>query len=445
MNATGISNTGLGGIHSIIHDLVATVIQDSSRRFLWFLCCALVVGAGLRLNYPQDIEYKADERWTFEHTQRAGPVGDWPAVGMPSSRGVENPGASVWVFIVLAKAGRVTSPVGLSRAVEILNIGALLLLCWFSLSRIPREERQVWLWATAMICVNPLYVLWSRKIWAQSVLPFFMMLFLLGWWHRASDNRAGKAGAFTWGLLGAIIGQIHLSGFFLAGAVLLWTLMFDPDRRRIAWKSWWFGSLVGAAGLIPWVVHIVGNQTDARGSWAFLRVFELKWWNYWVSNPTGVTLKYSLGDHFRDFLTYPLVGQHPAYGVALLHVVLLGVSALALWKLIGHLYRSRGDWRRLFTGSENPQSLVTNAYFWGCGILLTLVTTSIFRHYLLVAFPLTTVWFCRILYRHGGKTGSRSLAVMWGAQLLLTLALQHYIHVNGGAPDGDYGTAFFAQ
>src|SRR5262245_42536220 len=66
------------------------------------LTVALAVGGVLRLLWTQDMEYKADEVWTFEQT-RASHSGPWPRHGMPTSVEVANPGLSVWPFLVLAR------------------------------------------------------------------------------------------------------------------------------------------------------------------------------------------------------------------------------------------------------------------------------------------------------------------------------------------------------
>ena len=83
---------------------------------------ALVVGALLRLVLPDEIQYLSDEAWTFRHVQETREGGPWATLGMPSSRGIQNPGMSVWVFIVLGILGRVETPAGLTRAVAVLAL-----------------------------------------------------------------------------------------------------------------------------------------------------------------------------------------------------------------------------------------------------------------------------------------------------------------------------------
>ncbi len=68
------------------------------------LFIAILLGAFLRTIWGDDIEYKDDERFTFEHSQAIGASDPWPWTGMPMSLGPPNPGLSVWVFSGLARS-----------------------------------------------------------------------------------------------------------------------------------------------------------------------------------------------------------------------------------------------------------------------------------------------------------------------------------------------------
>ncbi len=131
-------------------------------------------------------------------------------------------------------------PTSLARAVQILAIAAIGVLVWFSYRCVPSGEREPWLWAAAILSVNPLAVLFERKIWPPSVLPIFVSFMLIAWWKRERFW-----GAFAWGLIGAWIGQIHMGAFFFAGGFAAWALLFD--RKQVAWRGWLAGSFLGAS------------------------------------------------------------------------------------------------------------------------------------------------------------------------------------------------------
>ncbi|MGZ4819020.1 MAG: hypothetical protein ACXVZJ_10370 [Terriglobales bacterium] len=204
------------------------LIQPRKDRNWWiFLAVCLLLGATLRLVFPTDIEYKADERYSMSAVEQFRQSGAIPAVGMPSSTGVVNAGPSVWIFLLLGSMSGANNPAELARSVAVLNILALAILAAIALRVVPPEQREIWCWTAALFCVNVFAVLFARKIWPQCVEPFFTALLILAWFHRSR-----RAGAFCWGVLEALLGQFHMAGFFFAAALLLWTVAFDRRRER---------------------------------------------------------------------------------------------------------------------------------------------------------------------------------------------------------------------
>ncbi len=180
------------------------------RRAAVALGATLLLGVILRLVWPSDMEYKGDEMFLFHHATGPDP---FPWVGQTSGVGTSNPGMGIWVYSLIAKGLQPDSPVQLVRGVMVLNVIALVALAVFALKVVPPRQREPWLWGTALIAVSPLAVMFSRKLWIQSALPPFVIAMLFAWWRRGS-----RAGALAWGVLGAWLGQIHMTGFFFAGA-----------------------------------------------------------------------------------------------------------------------------------------------------------------------------------------------------------------------------------
>ena len=94
---------------------------------------------------------------------------------------------------------------------------------------IPRGRREPWLWALALWAVNPLAVVYERKIWPPSVLPIFFVAMLCGWWYRRH-----WLGSFLFALVATIAGQIHPTAAFLAVAILAWTLEIATTASALA-------------------------------------------------------------------------------------------------------------------------------------------------------------------------------------------------------------------
>ena len=84
----------------------------------------------------------------------------------------------------LGKLFGVHEPPDLARAVQILNVLAILLLVVFIVRLIPPEDREPWFWAVALMCLNPLAVLFHRKIWQPCVFPMITLILLVSWWRR---------------------------------------------------------------------------------------------------------------------------------------------------------------------------------------------------------------------------------------------------------------------
>ena len=127
------------------------------RKFSPMCCCSgfplvliVVVAAVLRFVWVADIEFKADERWTYERMMDAKRGGEWPRLGMPTSQTVPNPGMSVWVFVALGWASGAETPTELARVCQWTNLLAVIGLIAFTRLCVPRESRGIWFWAAAV-------------------------------------------------------------------------------------------------------------------------------------------------------------------------------------------------------------------------------------------------------------------------------------------------------
>jgi len=353
-------------------------------------------------------------------------------LGMVSGGQVKNPGMSVWVFAVLAKVFHATTPPELAQAVGILNILGLLALAFFSLRLLPEKERLAWCWATAFAAVSPAAILFQRKIWAQSTLPFFCVLLWIAWHYRKE-----KAGAFFWGLVGLCLAQVHMSGFFLIAGLFLWTVYRD---KKAQWGFWIAGSLVGAVPLIPWLKYLFSNAGSGSGLLDWFWLFYPKYWIYWLTDALGLGLQHSLKwAGLFDFMRYPVIGGMNSCLVGLLHVLIL-VCAVRIF--IAAKRASGGFLKGL--GDSSETGLALNSVLIVSGVLMTLCCFKINQHYLIMSFPLEWVWLARLGLRDA-RSGQRYLMLIWVAQALISAWFLIYVHVHHGIPAGDYGTAYQYQ
>ncbi|MFN7985719.1 MAG: hypothetical protein U0Q11_28080, partial [Vicinamibacterales bacterium] len=230
-------------------------LASGRRASLVLLLLATVgLGAGLRFTHLDEMEYKRDERWTYTHTVLAATTGSVPARGMPSGITVPNAALSLLVFVGLSGGSAPDTPVALATRVVCLNVIALLVLVVFAEVGVEAHERDAWRWSAALMTVSPFAVLLERKLWAQSTLPIFSLLFLVGWFRRER-----WWGACLWGFLSAVIGQLHISGLFYAAAFGIWTVTTrsTADSQPSSWRWWTAGFVAGSIGLLQWAVELV--------------------------------------------------------------------------------------------------------------------------------------------------------------------------------------------
>lgn len=405
------------------------------------LIAMIAVGAILRTIWLRDVEYKGDEAWTFEHVRAFWNNHELPLLGMPSSANVPNAGLSVWIFIALSAFAPIETPLALTRAVQLLNVAAVFWLAVFAYRCVERSEREPWLWSVALVSVNPLAVLFSRKLWAQDCLPIFTIGMLLGWWCRGR-----WWGGFLWGLIGAVLGQIHLGGFFFSAAFVLCVALFDFRSTR--WSAWSLGTVIGALPLAPWVWQILQQgQTASPTDWSNLVPLFL---GQWLRMALGLALDYPLGNSFADFLSQPVIGGARTY-LAVGLMALVCACFLALYgRLARRIVADRAATLPQFTDMRSKSILALTASFLGYGLLLTLTLRPVFLHYYVIAFSLPALSLAWLARAGSAPTAASAAVGRWLlsclvlAQAGLTMLFLSYIH-RVQVIDGEYGTAYGAQ
>jgi hypothetical protein len=424
-----------------------SIPNPDRRSTAWAVALVVVLlcGAGLRLVWVSDMEYKADERWFFQQSQPAQRDGLFPWLGLPSSTFALNPGSVAWPFAVLGGLLGVDEPTQMARAVQVLNILALVGLVVFALRVVPEGEREPWLWAAALLAVNPIAVLMHRKIWNVSVLLPITLLVLIGWWHRER-----RWGCFLWGLASLMVAWVYPPGLFFAAGLALWGLLFD--RKKIAWLDWVLGSGLGAAPLVPWVLHLIDFTSHYHLAGRGLnKLVALPFYRYWNTEPFGISLNYSLDSEFWTFLRGPHLFGWPTYLVGALHVAMLALMVGILVGWVAWYFRTRPALGRLFVGSETETGFLQSAYVWGGGLLLTLAMIPVHRHSMQLVAPIMFLWLARLALRNGsplrgvGTVGRGLLAALVVVQLTISASFLGFVHTHDGPIQGDYGTPYSQQ
>lgn len=419
------------------------------HRWAIGLGLAIATGAAFRLIWLRDMEYKSDEVWTFTHVQSFWKTYfPWP-IGMGSSAGVANAGMSLWVFIALSSFVPLDDPVALARAVALLNIVAILLLAIFALKVVEPAEREPWLWSVALVSVNHFAVLFSRKIWPPDVLAIFTLAMLWAWWYRQR-----WWGAFFWGLLGVMLGQIQLGGLYFCAAFASCTAIFD--YRSVPWSAWLKGTIAGSVPMVPWLIVVMFNLHN-------LRVFGLQdvhaatgidlqstFVYHWIDLALGADLRYALDGSFDDFLAYPTLGDTRLHLGAALLAADVSLFAIILARLAVRTWTQPSLAIDLLFGVRTTTALALFAALWGFGLGVTTALLPMYLHYFVIAFSLPMLWLAR-LERAPSVSGGRSsdsgrliLGSLVLVQACLTISFLSFVHETR-VIKGDYGVVYDAQ
>ena len=404
------------------------------------LAVALAIGVALRLLYPQDIEWKEDEQWTFAHATAMASGGGWEAVGMGSSFGPPNPGLSLWVFGLLVKTFAINSPPALASTVQSMNALALIGFAVFIRFAIAPEGREFWRWSLALWALNPLAIVFERKIWPPSVLPLFFVAFLACW-----HARKHPLAAFGWGLLGALMSQVHLGVFLLVIAVLVWTCL--DGRRPFSLAAWLAGSVIGALPAVPWFIA-VSHGTDAHVQ---LRAPILTFFSRWLMQPFGLNIEYTLGwGEMLRFLHGPNIAGYPSYLMAIAHLLIVGVLVVTVLMALRRAMTEAPSWRGALIGTSEATNLIT-ASLWGYGgplTLLTMLGAGSHRHYMIVILPVMALWCALFVFYGQGLAGTararRMLTMLCAAQAFASIGLIDHIHRVQVIP-AEYGSTWQSQ
>ena len=210
----------------------------------------VVLAAVLRLVRLDLMEFKWDEvRAILDAKYWLGQ--GIPRYGMMSGVGVRNPPG--FMFLLVPLAAVTSSPIAIVLVVALSNVAAVALV--YRLGCLV-DSRRAGAWAALFLAVHPWLLLYSRKVWAQSVLPLPVTLLLLVLARCISRPRS--AAVFWLGPLVSLIWQVHYSGYcvlVLAGA---WFLA-EAARRRVNGRAAAAGFGLGGVMLVPYVLYLAGT------------------------------------------------------------------------------------------------------------------------------------------------------------------------------------------
>jgi len=409
----------------------------SSSRFTGYLVAVIAIGSILRLIWFDLMEFKFDEVEMLRLTRHWLETGI-PQHGMLSGVGIRNPPG--FVFFLLPVMAVTASPLIAGLWVAVLNIAAIVLMA--ILGRTIGAPR-AGLFGAMFMAAHPWLVLYSRKIWAQSVLPLLVTALLVVMCH---CMRAKRSRSIFWvPVLACLTWQIHYSAYAVIALVFLW-LLNELRLQRLNVRMLLLGLLVGAIVLAPYISYLAGpGFADIRGT---LGAGEK---HFSINMVTGIFATWvrtafagGLGNPFT-FEMAPIwqIIEGPngllLNGVAIiatLLVIALGVSA----------WPQRGD-----------HADVSRAAWWLIVFVLLPVVLYLVKrvstppHYFIISLPavlmLAGIGLDRAASR--AEAGARraagtSLLFIAGTGAVLVITVLSEVRRTGGTA-GDYGVTYRAQ
>ncbi|MBI3361610.1 MAG: glycosyltransferase family 39 protein [Chloroflexi bacterium] len=346
--------------------------KGSLTRERLAVAAIVALAAFLRMGWPGITEFKADEARLFSLALDLAELKSLPACGIGSSVGLPNSPISVYLFALPLAAPFMRNPISGVLWVGLLNTLAVA-ACWWIARRYRGTTAA--LTAALLFATAPWAVIYSRKIWAQDLLPLFTLAYIGAGLRAFVEGRPRWIAAHF--VLLALLVQIHLSAIALVPLTALLLVIF---RRRLDWR--WVGSglALGVVALAPfaacgWARASGAGDTLARlaGQPASLTLdsFALAW----LTTVGADTHSLAGPEAFREFLASipninPLLWLEGA--------LVVGGGAYLFW----HAIRRRGN-----RDAEAEAGLVIALWLIAPIIFFLRHNTPVFPHYFIILFP----------------------------------------------------------
>ena len=217
-----------------------------------YILLILLAAAILRLGWVNLTEFKADEARLYLLALDMAEFKSFALRGIGSSVGIPNFPISVWLFSIPLLIWK--HPYSATLFVGLLNTIAVYVTY--------RVTKKYWgesaaLVAALMFAVSPWAIIYSRKIWAQDLLPLFVVGYIATALSAFIDQRRWMI-TLHFVLLSCII-QIHLSGLAFIPLTLLWLIIF---WKKVTWRELALGVLGGIVIAIPFGVYVLQLPTS---------------------------------------------------------------------------------------------------------------------------------------------------------------------------------------
>jgi len=191
------------------------------------LCAVLILAGVLRLGWPGIVEFKLDESNLSTLALDLTHGRSLPLLGIDSSVGIHNSPMSVYIMAIPYLF--TTNPEIATSFVAALNVISVLQLYLFVRRYYGVPAAFI---AALLFAVNPWAVIFARKIWAQDLLPPFVIA-------TVATGAIGLIEGKRWAQwlhfpLLSITGQLHYGAFVLI-PITVWFVIVAIRRKTVRW------------------------------------------------------------------------------------------------------------------------------------------------------------------------------------------------------------------
>ena len=339
------------------------------------LVAIVLLAAYLRLGNLELTEFKLDEAHVCSKAAKFLASGRPPLVGIGSSVGAANPPLFIYLTAIPVSLSR--NPAVIAGFIALLNVGAVL-GCYL----LAREHfgEKVGLIATLLFAVSPWAVFYSRKIWAQDLLPPFVGLFFAALFSTIVKRKPRQLIlVFLW--LACLI-QLHLSALAFIPLVASLLVIF---RCRIRLVPLLAGLLVFGLIFAPYIYY------DVAHGWINLRTFievsrgpgafDLKSAQYAAQIIAGRGYHALAGASFEKFLAEIM---NLAWFNAVETWLFVGGVACLAWQVLRGWQRGR---KKEEVSDETVRFAILLSWLLAPVLFYVRHTTPVYPHYFILLYP----------------------------------------------------------
>jgi 4-amino-4-deoxy-L-arabinose transferase-like glycosyltransferase len=335
------------------------IFTSRPTRLEWIVFCFIIVLAALlRLGWSGNVEFGKDSYHLSSLALDMVHGRSFPLLGIRSSVGLPN--APMSVYLMAIPFALSDSPLVASGYVALLNVISVGML--YVLARRYYGPRTA-IVATLLYAVGPRAVIYSRFIWQQNLLPFFVIA-------TVGTGLLGFLEQKRWAqLLHLPLLSITVQIHYAAIALIPITVVLVAIGRRNIRREFLFSVLLAALVTLPFVL----------GAAAALRADNL---NKVALNgtPNGITITnaavYGTAFAISGKLLRTRSGLSPEE--SLFNLLPIVAAVAALW-LIFRLIRRRDN--------RSPVDLTMLIWFMGTAVVFSFTWTAVYLHYMVAMLP----------------------------------------------------------